>query len=285
MIEQYRLPPGFHLDDVANLAPICTPCNREKSNHDYTDAPVLLKRLGDARRRGPRVAARVRDMQAAGTVGRHLVAAATADLSGPRARREFLEFAPAVVQTLALLDEDRVDFLVHRDLSLGLDYCRLPVTLALDRQGQTRWSWVQEICGSPWSHLLRAGMQVAVDATEARLVQSIREQCGATADIESSTTEHLPAALTLDDVHRDGTTMTCRISGKLEAAYRALVHVPDPDFPEEASTYVEAGVDDAVIQFRLAISWDLGADPSTAPDIDLAITSFEGEAGVNWRMK
>ncbi|GLW34504.1 hypothetical protein [Actinoplanes regularis] len=34
----------------------------------------------------------------------------TADLTGPKARREFLSAVPAVFQTAAMLDENRVDY-------------------------------------------------------------------------------------------------------------------------------------------------------------------------------
>ncbi|MFG1777670.1 HNH endonuclease [Micromonospora sp. NPDC049048] len=277
---QHRLPDRFDLDAPANLAPICPSCNNDKRDGDYLDAPVLHKKLVDADRRAPAVVRRVNAYKTAVTVGRALIAAATADLTGPQARDEFLEFAPAVVQTLALLDEDRADFFVHRDIFLYLSGDIMQASLTLDARGRARYAWVEEICGRAWPDLVEDGMRDLVTHAQASLEQAIRNECGDTAGIVSSSTDSLTASMEIADVRRDGSLMTCQVSGQLEAHYSALVHDADPDAPDFELIYIDVGAD-VVTRFRLTVSFDLTAARTEFPATNVVITDAHVDVGTD----
>ena len=44
VLEELGLPTDFDVHNVANLAPICGTCNLEKTNQDFTSAPVVVGR-------------------------------------------------------------------------------------------------------------------------------------------------------------------------------------------------------------------------------------------------
>ncbi|MCZ7421199.1 HNH endonuclease signature motif containing protein [Verrucosispora sp. WMMA2121] len=204
LIVRHHLPAGFDLHEPANLGPICASCNNDKSDGDYLEAPVVHAKLVDATRHAPAVVRRVKAHKTAVTVGRALIDAATADLTGPKVRDEFLECAPAVVQTLALLDEDRADFFVYRGLVLYLSGDIMRSSFNLDARGRARYAWVEEICGRAWPGLIEDGMRQMVAHAEASLEWAIRNKCGDTAGVVSSSTDSLTALMDIADIRRDG---------------------------------------------------------------------------------
>jgi hypothetical protein len=109
LIGLHQLFTGFDLHGPENLVPICGPCNNKKSNGDYLEAPAVSAYLVKAGRLAHRIRRRVQDHATTVAVGRALTAA-IADLTRPQTRAEFLKHAPAVVQTLALLDEKRTGY-------------------------------------------------------------------------------------------------------------------------------------------------------------------------------
>ncbi|MEV8512864.1 hypothetical protein [Dactylosporangium sp. NPDC051484] len=284
LIVQHHLPAGFDLDAPANLGPICAYCNNDKRNRDYLEAPAVHAKLDDARRRAPAVVRRVRAHMTAVTVGRALIAAATAELTEPKARDEFLEYAPAVVQTLALLDEDRADFVVRRDVVLCLSAEILRASFTLDARGRARYAWVEEICGRAWPELIKDGMREVVSDAEASFEQAVRNECGDTAGIVSSDTDGLTASMEIADVRRDGNLMTCQVSGQLEARFDALVHDANPDAPDFDIIYmeVEAYME---IRFLLTVSWDLTAALTELPATNVVITGADANVGVDRKLK
>jgi hypothetical protein len=91
-------------------------------------------------------------------VARGLTAAVRANLRDAKTRTEFMQHAPAVVQTLALLDEKKADFVVHRDIGLYLSGDVVSASLTLDAHGRAVSAWLQEICGRPWPEVLEDGV-------------------------------------------------------------------------------------------------------------------------------
>lgn len=275
LIRKHRLPAGFHLDSPANLGPICAPCNNRKRNNDYLDAPVVHEKLVAATRRAGAVARRYHSYFTNVEVGRALIEVAIADLSHPTAHGEFLEHAPAIVQTLALLDEDRADFVVDR--SLGLPFGESGrISLALDARGRARYLWVEEICGRPLSHLLDAGMATLARRAEALFEQGITDECGPTASALNSSTDRVIATMDITDMRRDGAVMTSQVRGQLEAHYTALLHDADPDDPG-GTLHIDFEAE-ARFQFLITVSWDLTANLSVAPTTQVIISDTEIEA-------
>ncbi|MEV0132645.1 HNH endonuclease signature motif containing protein [Dactylosporangium sp. NPDC050688] len=275
LIVRHHLAADFDLHAPANLAPICAACNNDKRDGDYLEAPAVHTKLVTARRHAPAVVRRVEALKTAVATGRALIAAATADLTQPKAHAEFLEFAPAVVQTLALLDEDRADFVVRRDVVLYLSNGTIPASFTLNARGRARYAWVEEICSRAWSELIEDGMRKIVTHAQASLEPAIRDECGETASILSSSTDSLTATMDIADVRRDGSLMTCQVSGQLEAHYSALVHDAGPDF-EISYIDVEA---DVVTRFLLTVSWDLTAALTELPATNVVITGTDADVG------
>jgi hypothetical protein len=283
LIHKHQLSPHFHLDSPANLAPICAPCNNRKRDRDYLAAAIVYEKLLAAGQRASAVARRYHAFFTNGRVGRALIEVATADLSHPAARGEFLEHAPAIVQTLALLDEARTDFVVDR--SFGLPFGESGhFSLALDGRARARYSWVQEICGRPWSRLLDAGMGTLARHVDALFEQGVTGECGPTATALEHSTDRVTATMTITDLRRDGAVMTCEVGGRLEAHYTALVHDADPTDPDGGTLHIHFEAE-ARSKFLITVSWDLTADPSVVPATEVALTDTEIDAFADRRWK
>lgn len=282
LIDQFNLPGDFDRDRPANLAPICSPCNKAKRNQDFLGIPVVASQLAEARRRAPKIEQRVRDYRNSYSVGHHLIAAVDVNLNSPRTRREFVELAPAVVQALALLDESRIDFLAHRRVFLAYGSEPLVATFTLDARGRTWWAWVEEICGRPWNTLLEVGLRDVAEHVEQVREQAVRTECG-TADVVSRDTSGMRATMEIADVSRDGTLMTCHLSGRVEVHYDLHLQDADPGLPESVfSMEAEAEVD---AQFLLTVSWDLAVALTHPPASTLTFTDENVIVGIDRRMK
>lgn len=284
LIELYKLPDDFHLHDLANLAPICGPCNKQKRDSDFLQAPLVIGKLREARQRAQKVDQRVRDYRQSFQVGQHLIEAVSADLTSPRARHEFLELAPAVVQTLALLDERRADFLVRRRVYMDFGGDELSLAVTLDARGRARWAWVEDLCGRPWLQLLQDGMRDVSRHTEAMFERAIRTECGGAAQVDSREATELSAVLELDDIRRDGSLLACHLRGQVDAYYDLVLEDFDPECPFETATYMPADAQ-MNIEFSLAISWDLAAPDSRPASTTVEIISEDVLVGVDRKMK
>ena len=282
LIALHDLPADFDVDMPANLGPICGPCNNDKRAHDYLAVPAVHTKLAKARRLSPTVVRRVRAQKTAVTVGRSLIQAVTADLSEPAARDEFLAFAPAVVQTLALLDEDQVDYVARRTLDLYLGHDRLPVSLTLDARGRTWYAWVEQICGRPWPLLLQAGIDGVIKHAGAAFEQAFRDQCGDTADMVSHETIGRTVELEITTVRRDTSLMICQLSGQLELETSGTARDAQPPdleiFDMEVGAYI-------LTQFQLTISWDLTTSPAQHPHTDMVMTDAHVDVAIGRRLK
>jgi hypothetical protein len=159
--EQERLREAFGLDSdydvhaVANLAPICTPCDRRKSNADMTRSAVVLTYLEKARRHAPAVVQRFRALAAAGDLGGALLLAANADLADADVRAAFEVGAPAIVQRLAELGDGRADHLVHRDVVVEGRDERHSFSMSLDERGRAALAMLQDVAGGELEEALR----------------------------------------------------------------------------------------------------------------------------------
>lgn len=279
LIRLHQLPALFDLHGPANLGPICVPCNNRKRNNDYLEAPVVYEKLVTARRRAPAVTRRYQAYHTNVAVGRALVEASTADLAIPQARMEFLANAPAVVQTLALLDENQADFVVQRNVGLHFGESGR-MSLALDARGRARYAWVEEICGRPWHELIKDGMRTLAINLDALLEQGIRNQCGATASALSSCFDEVTASMEIADLSRDGSLMTCQVIGQLEAHCSALVHDADSADPDLGIVHIDVEAH-VVVRLFLTVSWDLAADAGEAPTTAMTVTDSVVDVGAD----
>ncbi|MEU1232560.1 HNH endonuclease [Micromonospora aurantiaca] len=154
-IRRHGLPADFHVDRPRNLALICGDCNRKKSNRVFPQARSYTELLDTALKHEREVIRLVRQQATANAVAKSLTRAATANLHDDRTRDAFLQHAPAVVRSLALLDEDKVDFLADRSFVLDEQW---PVSLSLDACGRTVQTIVEKICGSTLTDVASDGL-------------------------------------------------------------------------------------------------------------------------------
>ncbi len=115
-LKQFGLPPGFDLNDVANLAPICGHCNGPagKGSQNLTDLPVVATHLRKAQRHRPDALRRVREFANRRELAAAFVTLNAADLEDEETRDFFKEYMPSIVRKLAATGDHLVDFALYR---------------------------------------------------------------------------------------------------------------------------------------------------------------------------
>jgi 5-methylcytosine-specific restriction endonuclease McrA len=106
LIADLNLPADFDVDGPANLAPICRPCNNEKSDEDHSDSPRMMGLLRKARRHAPAVIKEVQGFNTTGKVGAGLIALINADLTQPAIHDLVDRHVPELARTLAAAGHD-----------------------------------------------------------------------------------------------------------------------------------------------------------------------------------
>ncbi|NMO53442.1 HNH endonuclease [Actinoplanes sp. TBRC 11911] len=259
LIIYHGLDTDFHVDQPANLTVICGPCNNKKRDR-ILRTPGMTTLLHIARDHSPHVIRLVREHATARQVARGLTTAVRADMRDAKTRAEFMQHAPAVVQTLALLDEKKADFVVHRDIRLSLCGDIVSASLTLDAYGRAVSTWVEEFCGRPWREVLEDGVRELITYVADRADWAARNEFDETGNLASISTDALFTPMRISGCHRDGTRMTVEISGQMHGYYTAVVNDIDPWGPDPE--IIDIGVDVHVIaQYTMTMSWDLTAAP------------------------
>ncbi|MFF3358157.1 hypothetical protein ACFYWN_37355 [Streptomyces sp. NPDC002917] len=260
----YGLPDDFDIHDPQNLAPICTLCNgaENKGNSTY-DAPIVVTRLKTAEKHRATVIARVQKFGQSGRVAAHLLEAATADLSDPGLRQEFLDHAPTVVQILAMMDPRLVDYQSFRELEVDVceetgNYQRIDVTL--NGRGRTAASLLEEVCETELADALQDPVVQLIGEIHDRVTAGFE----ATEAVDPITAgPPTPDFITLDadslDFSRFAGGIEFTFDGTFEAGLSASLVRSSSD---------GGGTDelqgDAVVSgtFSIVAVWDLTADPA-----------------------
>lgn len=140
----------FDVHDPLNLALICRTCNGpgDKGSNDFSHVPRVLTRLRHAQKLRDAVVRRVETFTDAGAVASALLRAKAADLSDPNARQALEEHAPALVQALALLGEEKVEYTVFRSVEVDLgNGTGLEVEVSLDSSARRATTILEDVCG------------------------------------------------------------------------------------------------------------------------------------------
>ena len=157
LLKVFALPANYDLDDPRNLAPICPDCNgpNGQGRRDLAQIPAVGNKLGRAEEMRPKVISQVLAFRSNSKLGESLLRVNEADLGDAEARRLFEEFAPGVVQRLALLGEDKADFLTSRRESAVLgDDGFLNGDVSVNTRGRTALTFLEEICGCDLGEIL-----------------------------------------------------------------------------------------------------------------------------------
>jgi len=150
LLKAFALPAGYDLDDPRNLAPICADCNgpNGKGSRDLAQSPAVGGKLERAEKMRPEVIRQVLAFRSNSKLGQSLLRINEADLGDAESRRLFEELAPGIVQRLALLGEEKVDFLTSRTESIEVgDDVPLEVDVSVNTRGRTALTILEEVCG------------------------------------------------------------------------------------------------------------------------------------------
>ncbi|MEU8320659.1 hypothetical protein AB0C33_20080 [Nonomuraea sp. NPDC048881] len=168
----YPLDEDFDIHGVENLAPICARCQRRKGSRRYGAIGIVLDALRTASRYGSTIVKKVQKFGNSGNVAQLLLGAIKADLNDPDVRHVFEDYAPALVQKLALLDEAKADYICSRIVGPPLTpYNPLNISLALDNGGRTAVAIFEDVCGCSVEEVLR-GPIAEIMAESHRKVQA-----------------------------------------------------------------------------------------------------------------
>lgn len=156
VLTQLGLPADFDVHDAANLALICSICNQEKKNQDFTVAPVFIGRLRKAERLRPKVVRAVQNFAVSGDVAKALLLATQAPLPDEAAKASFAGHASGVVQRLVLLNESRLQYTAFREVRLDLgDGLSLNVGLALNAPARRAVAILEDVYAADIEDLLQ----------------------------------------------------------------------------------------------------------------------------------
>lgn len=156
-LKAFALQDGYDLDDPRNLAPICAPCNGPggKGSQDLTEVPAVHNKLNRAQNLRPQVIKQVLSFRSNRRLAESLLRVTEADLRELEARKLFEEQAPVIVQRLALLGEDKVDFETYLTEVVEIDNRpTLDVGVSLNSRGRIAATLLEKVCGCPLDNLL-----------------------------------------------------------------------------------------------------------------------------------
>lgn len=179
--EQERLrdaldvPLDYDVHAVHNLAPICSPCNKLKSNEDLTQKPLVLSLLNKARKFAPKVVKGVQSFGLESELGEALLVAAEVDLTDSRIKATFEEGAFAIVQRLAELGEGKVDYDVHREVTVQVFDVDHHFIVSLNEEGRAAHRVLQKIAGHTLAEALSEPMRDLFRQTALHVEGALRD--------------------------------------------------------------------------------------------------------------
>ncbi|MEV6361368.1 HNH endonuclease [Nocardia asteroides] len=163
--------PGYELDALYNLGPICpTPCNGDKSNHLY-DAPILMEVLRRAAAKVPQVASFIQSYKVPTIVQKALAAVVVADLEDDRCIEALTQFAPLLASRL-----ERIDFSTTEEIfDPTADEPEL-VAITMDRLGRRARDVLEVLSGQGIDGALAEPIRAVKRAIADRLLSDITSQ-------------------------------------------------------------------------------------------------------------
>ncbi|MFF2485135.1 HNH endonuclease [Microbacterium sp. NPDC058062] len=230
--EASRLPVGVHVDDPENLAVICGRCNRLKSDKDFRNSLAFEMHQKEAAQRADQVRKIVATVRDGHKLASQLVSAAQADLADGEARALFIEFAPAVVQRLAGLDEASVDFVTVETALRAERGLPLDVRLVLDN----RLRFVRGLASTLWSvdlfDIVREAAEYVVSALTDRAGLAIddhgEQPVSARLDVSPPDVMDLELTFSSAEVQRHDGKMNFVLKGEADGWLTAHVVGYDP---------------------------------------------------------
>ncbi|GCE45084.1 hypothetical protein Rhow_001111 [Rhodococcus wratislaviensis] len=157
----------YDLHAAANLAPICTPCNGEKSAVISTSGRFEMK-FKKARAKATDVEKWVRSFGSSNRVAKAVMAVTTADLENPRSKQSLTDFAPVLAARLRVLDYTTTD--EHDDPNADETE---QVVVTLDNAGRRTRDLIEDLYGLDLNEALLAPIRATKSAITSALVSAI----------------------------------------------------------------------------------------------------------------
>ncbi len=244
--------PDFDVDAAENLAPICGPCNREKSNSEFRDAPRVDAMRKVAVEAAPRVRRYLERFYKDNAVVKALLAVTAADLASPDVAEAITAFGMAIMPVFResfpeiLTAPYTRDYTVRRPtMTIQGREVELPEEQSiaeLDALGQRAMVILEDVMG--------ISMIDAIDNVRGAIGDDLEEQIDkwlrngmdgryATASRDERPSSN-PIGIYLSELRyeRDGVIL----SGEFDGTFIAEIEEYDPD-PERWTTYRKADFD------------------------------------------
>lgn len=276
LVADYALPADFDVHDPYNLAPICTPCNGPgtKGSADHTATPIVLSRLKKAANLRGLVIHKVQTFPKSGELAKALVDTVQIDLRNQKARETFEDYAPALVQKLALLGEDKVqNYVVLRYIEITPE--PFDVGVSLDAGARRAVTILEDVCGGSLDELLTEPLRELYDEIHTRVQGEMEAKCDASGVVAHPDGR---VRIDVDDVHfsRQGGAFNFTFEGSFEADLSASV-VEIGEFGDgEHHMQGDAGVEG---KLELVVRWDA---PDVGDDSDPYVLSYDLTSWEGW---
>ncbi|MFD3997124.1 HNH endonuclease [Streptomyces sp. NPDC058583] len=273
---EYGLPHDFDIDGPENLAPICPVCNgpRGKGNRTYGPVPVVLDQLARAHALRPRVIEQVSKFGNSTRAAEHLLRASESDLNDPRVRQAFEEHAPAIVQKLALLNEDKADFVTFRSTLVQPFYTEpREVGISLNSRGRTAEAFLEDVCGCAVDDVVSRPYADLTRKISIGIQESMANLDGPAGPIVAGPPEFVFIRTDIDSIEfeRCGRSIEFAFEGNFESILTAsLVQTRWDGIGLEDMQ----GDADVFGTFSFTATWDFSAETETLDTTECWITSW-----------
>lgn len=261
LLAEHGLPADFDLNDPANLAPICGACNGPlRKGQVELSGPQLDLALAKARRLRPKVIKNVLSFHASRDLAEAVLTVRQADMRDGRVRDLLQSFGPGLVQSLARLDEDLVDYRTYRELDVISAGEPIVVTLSLDRRAREAKALLENLTGQAIDDLLEG----PIVALHGELLRDVQTEIEAVESPNGEANSGPPVStdlrISLDSIQTEGTLnrVEFTFAGVMEGSFASSVVRSSADGSEldelQGEVYLTAGytfhawarIDDAV---------------------------------------
>lgn len=227
----FLIPPGplsadeYDVDDVENLAVICGQCNRMKSDKEFRQSLAFEMHRMNAVRRADNVRSIVQGIRSGHELVKCLVSATQFDLANPDSVRLYIELAPAAVQRLAILDEEKVDYVVAELAPRTNGGLPIDTRLLLNN----RMRFIRDTIDTLWSTSLAHVAQEASRALTSHLGEQAQDAIRNFDVPAAQLAVQTPDALNLEftysggEIRREGDVMVISLAGEADGMFTAHV--------------------------------------------------------------
>jgi HNH endonuclease len=246
------LEPDFDVDAAENLAPICGPCNKEKSNGEFEDAPRIDAMRNAAVKAAPKVRRNLERFYKDDGVVKALLAVTAADLASPDVAEAISAFGAAIMPVFReifpeiLTETYTWDYTIRKPpLTFQGQEVDLPGERSiaeLDAQGQRALVILEDVIG--------ISMADAIDYVRRSVERDIDEQInsklrdGMGGYYVNSHADERPCSNGIDvfvsELRYEDAGVV--LAGELDGTFIVELEEYDPD-PERWSTYRKADFD------------------------------------------